>query len=158
MGVAKGTTNADLELAGTVGAPIDGQYGKLTLNGDGSYSYSRNAGTPGGVQDIFTYTIKDADGDLAHTTLSIDIGNGTISVIDLKPQAQGGDAAVYESALLASRDAGESAGSGGGSATARVTSRSLQQTVSRHSRLRAPASSVVGYSRQRRSPQRKATS
>ncbi len=130
-----------------------------TFNGDGSYSHNRNAGTPGGVQDIFTYTIKDADGDLAHTTLSIDIGNGTISVIDLKPQAQGGDAAVYESAPPASRDAGESAGSGGGSATATgdftiaPAVQWCQDTQNCwHQRHQC------WYLRQRRSPQRKATS
>ena len=37
------------------GAPfvVNGQYGVLTLQSDGNYSYTRNAGTPGGVQDVF---------------------------------------------------------------------------------------------------------
>ncbi|WP_421872893.1 Ig-like domain-containing protein [Nitratireductor rhodophyticola] len=50
---------------------IQGTYGKLTLNADGSYSYTRDAGTAGGVSDVFTYTLKDGDGDLTHTTLTI---------------------------------------------------------------------------------------
>ncbi len=45
---------------------MNGQYGKLTINEDGSYSYARNAGTPGNVSDVFTYTIKDGDGDTSH--------------------------------------------------------------------------------------------
>ncbi len=36
------------------------------MNADGSYSYARNAGTAGGVSDVFTYTIKDGDGDTVH--------------------------------------------------------------------------------------------
>jgi len=44
------------------GTTVNGQYGQLTINADGSYSYSRSAGTPGGVSDVFTYTLTDADG------------------------------------------------------------------------------------------------
>src|SRR5262249_23572816 len=56
---------------------VDGQYGKLTINEDGSYSYTRNAGTPGGVSDQFTYTLTDGDGDTSQTTLTISIGDNT---------------------------------------------------------------------------------
>ena len=60
--------------AGTVGGTTTGQYGVLTLNADGgSYSYTRNAGTPGGVTDTFTYTLTDGDGDTATATLTITI-------------------------------------------------------------------------------------
>ena len=76
-GVAAGTTNADLDNAATLDTPIQGAFGKLTLAADGSYSYTRDAGTAGGVSDVFTYTIKDGDGDLSHTTLTISIGNST---------------------------------------------------------------------------------
>ncbi len=34
----------------------------------------RDAGSPGGGSDVFTYTLKDGDGDLSHTTLTIAIG------------------------------------------------------------------------------------
>ncbi|MBZ9763008.1 VCBS domain-containing protein, partial [Mesorhizobium sp. CA8] len=43
VGVAIGNTNADLDSAATVGTVIQGLYGKLTLNADGSYSYTRDA-------------------------------------------------------------------------------------------------------------------
>ncbi|MFN3748846.1 MAG: beta strand repeat-containing protein [Sphingorhabdus sp.] len=59
--------------AGTIGGTTNGQYGVLTLNADGSYSYVRNSGTPGNVQDVFTYTVTDGDGDTATATLTIDI-------------------------------------------------------------------------------------
>ncbi|MFD2054170.1 DUF5801 repeats-in-toxin domain-containing protein [Mesorhizobium calcicola] len=110
-GVAAGTTNADLDSGVTLNAPIHGTYGTLTLQADGSYSYVRDAGTPGGVHDVFTYTIKDGDGDLSHTTLTISIGNSTPTISDLTPAAGGGDVVVNENDLLASRGAGESDGS-----------------------------------------------
>ncbi|WP_071057724.1 VCBS domain-containing protein [Pelistega sp. MC2] len=75
VGVAKGDTAAALDQPDTVGVALEGEYGTLTLHADGSYSYERKAGTAGGGNDVFTYTIKDGDGDLAHTTLTISIGN-----------------------------------------------------------------------------------
>ncbi|MFD1977975.1 DUF5801 repeats-in-toxin domain-containing protein [Mesorhizobium kowhaii] len=110
-GVAAGATNADLDSGATLNTPIHGTYGTLTLQADGSYSYVRDAGTAGGVHDVFTYTIKDGDGDLSHTTLTISIGNSTPTIGDLTPAAGGGDVTVNEDDLLASRGAGESAGS-----------------------------------------------
>ena len=74
-GVAAGNTNANLDNPATLATPIQGAFGKLTLAADGSYSYTRDAGTAGGANDVFTYTIKDGDGDLSHTTLTISIGN-----------------------------------------------------------------------------------
>ncbi|RWM26257.1 VCBS domain-containing protein, partial [Mesorhizobium sp.] len=111
VGVAKGTTNADLDDTSTLGVQIQGAYGKLTLHADGSYTYVRDANTPGGVNDVFTYTIKDGDGDTSHTTLTIAIGNSTPEITDLTPEANGGDVTVNEDDLLASRGSGESAGS-----------------------------------------------
>ena len=60
---------------------------------------------------MFTYTIKDGDGDLSHTTLTISIGNSPPTITNLTPAAGGGDVTVNEDDLLASRGAGESAGS-----------------------------------------------
>ena len=51
-GVAAGTTNADLDNAATLGTPIQGTFGKLTLAADGSYSYDdANTGTAAPVTD-----------------------------------------------------------------------------------------------------------
>ncbi|MCQ8818455.1 Ig-like domain-containing protein, partial [Mesorhizobium sp. SEMIA396] len=99
VGVQAGNTNTDVDNAATLNAPIQGSYGTLTLLADGSYSYVRAAGTPGGVNDVFTYTIKDGDGDTSHTTLTISIGNSTPVITDLTPEAIGGDVVVNEAAL-----------------------------------------------------------
>lgn len=55
------------------GTAVAGLYGTLTLNSDGSYSYVRNAGSPGNVSDVFTYTLSDGDGDTSTATLTISI-------------------------------------------------------------------------------------
>ncbi|WP_417818940.1 hypothetical protein, partial [Tritonibacter scottomollicae] len=79
-GVAAGDTGTVLLDAGTVGTTVNGLYGVLTLNADGSYSYVRNADSPGGVQDIFTYTLQDGDGDTSITTLTIDIADSPVTL------------------------------------------------------------------------------
>ena len=94
-GVAAGATNADLDNAATLATPVQGAFGKLTLAADGSYSYTRDAGTAGGLNDVFTYTIKDGDGDLSHTTLTISVGDSTPT--DTIPAAGGATTTVYRS-------------------------------------------------------------
>src|SRR5690606_6573736 len=79
-GVVAGDTNANLDNPATVGAVIQGTYGKLTLTADGSYSYARDPGTDGGVQDVFTYTLKDGDGDLVNATLTISIADSPVTL------------------------------------------------------------------------------
>ncbi|WP_374090855.1 DUF5801 repeats-in-toxin domain-containing protein [Methylomicrobium lacus] len=81
------------------GTTVNGQYGQLTINADGSYSYSRSAGTPGGVSDVFTYTLTDADGDASTATLTIAIADAPVSLTDLTPQASGGELSVFEANL-----------------------------------------------------------
>jgi large repetitive protein len=66
--------------AGTLGSALAGTYGQLTLNGDGSYSYVRNPGTPGGVSDVFSYTVTDGDGDTSTATLTISIADSPTSL------------------------------------------------------------------------------
>src|SRR6476469_7189018 len=51
-----------------------GQYGVLTMDAEGDFNYVRNPGTPDGVKDVFNYTLADATGANASTTLTIDIG------------------------------------------------------------------------------------
>ena len=107
-GVAAGNTNADLDNAATLNTPIQGAFGKLTLAADGSYSYTRDAGTAGGADDVFTYTIKDGDGDLSHTTLTISVGDSTPT--DTIPAPGGATTTVFEQGLPARGS--EPAGSG----------------------------------------------
>ena len=107
-GVAAGNTGANLVNAATVGTVVQGLYGQLTLNADGSYSYVRDAGSAGGVSDVFTYTLRDGDGDLRNTTLTISIGDTTP---DTDVPAAGGETTIVYEAGLPAR-AGESEGSG----------------------------------------------
>src|SRR4051794_1353701 len=51
-----------------------GQFGLLSMDTQGNFSYVRNPGTPDGVKDVFNYTLADATGANASTTLTIDIG------------------------------------------------------------------------------------
>ena len=96
-GVAKGTTGVDLDNVTTVGTGIHGQFGTLTINADGTYNYVRDPASSGGVNDVFTYTIKDGDGDLSHTTLTISIGDSTPS--DVIPPPGGATTTVFEKGL-----------------------------------------------------------
>ena len=52
---------------------FSGQYGALSIDTHGNFNYVRNAGTPDGVRDVFQYTLADASGTNASTTLTIDI-------------------------------------------------------------------------------------
>ena len=106
-GVAAGDTGTVLVDAGTVGTTVNGLYGVLTLNGDGSYSYARNPDSPGGVQDVFTYTLQDGDGDTSVTTLTIDIAD---SPVTLTLPVSGDAGAVVDEEGLPARGA-ESPGS-----------------------------------------------
>lgn len=76
---------------------VVGKYGTLTIHSDGSYSYARNAGSAGGVSDVFTYTLTDGDNDTSTAQLTINIADATpTSTI---PTAGGATTTVYESGL-----------------------------------------------------------
>jgi VCBS repeat-containing protein len=67
--------NADTSFDGSGNLQVSGQYGVLLIKADGSYSYTRNPGTPGGVNDVFNYTLTDADGSASSANLTISIGD-----------------------------------------------------------------------------------
>ncbi|MCV2402982.1 Ig-like domain-containing protein [Marinomonas sp. C2222] len=65
---------------GTVGTSIEGDYGTLTINEDGSYTYQATASVssiPEGAVDTFSYTIVDEDGSTSTAELSINVGTET---------------------------------------------------------------------------------
>jgi probable HAF family extracellular repeat protein/VCBS repeat-containing protein len=63
--------------AAHVGQALAGQYGTLTLNADGSFSYASSGPTPlpvsGLVQDAFTYTESDGHGGTATASLTVTV-------------------------------------------------------------------------------------
>jgi T1SS-143 domain-containing protein len=88
---------ADVTINPVGNYQVSGQYGTLTIHSDGSYSYARNAGSAGGVSDVFTYTLTDGDNDKATAQLTITIADATpTSTI---PMAGGATTTVYESGL-----------------------------------------------------------
>jgi VCBS repeat-containing protein len=64
--------------AGSVGAPLAGVYGHLTLNANGSYAYVadnlsaiNNGPTGSHLQDPFTYTLSDGNGGSATAPITV---------------------------------------------------------------------------------------
>lgn len=95
-------TDADGNIAAVVlSGSADGTYGMLTLNADGSYTYTRNeTGVPdGGASDTFTYIAYDADGDAVEKTLTITIEN-------TDPTAPGGEGHTLTVTLSDAKTAG----------------------------------------------------
>lgn len=97
--------------AGNVGSGLVGNYGTLTLNNDGSYSYTLDSTNPAvqslgsgtSITEVYTYETTDADGDTAEATLTITI-HGTDDSITIGgtndgSTAAGADAQVFESDL-----------------------------------------------------------
>jgi VCBS repeat-containing protein len=101
---------------GNIGVAFAGNYGALTLNADGSYSYlldNQNAAVSGlqsggTLVDRFTYTVTDGDGDQSSATLTITIdgrtsmlGGSGISQMATNALASRIDAAFASSSALA---------------------------------------------------------
>ncbi len=105
VGVKAGSDTTTPVTTG-VGTVINGAYGKLTLNTDGSYTYDGNPDAITSPQsDIFVYTIQDADGDFSTTTLTIHLTDGGL----VAPADN--DALVYEKALDTAQDGSDLAAS-----------------------------------------------
>ena len=88
-GVATGSVT---EATTNVGSPLSGQYGAITINSDGTYSYVvdntntdvqalRTAGDT--LDDVFTYTIVDNDGAKSTTQITVRIEGANDNPNDL---------------------------------------------------------------------------
>ena len=111
-GTVSGVTGADMvgaggqitAIAGPAGSDtsfdadgkleIAGQYGTLSIDAQGNYTYVRNAGSPEGVTDTFTYTVADQAGTSDSAKLVIAIGNPPIL------QAQGSQTTLPNGAVV----------------------------------------------------------
>ena len=62
-----------------VNTAIAGLHGTLVLQANGGYTYQSTANNiTADTTDVFVYTIKDGDGDLSTTTLTINLANATV--------------------------------------------------------------------------------
>ncbi len=62
------------------GDTLQGEFGTLMLNADGSYTYIRDFNTPGGVEESFDYDIVDQDGSTSSATLLIVIDDAPTQI------------------------------------------------------------------------------
>ncbi|MDO8266997.1 MAG: retention module-containing protein, partial [Moraxellaceae bacterium] len=92
---------------------LQGTYGNLTQNGDGTWTYHLDTGnpvvqglgvageTPETLTDTFTYNLTDTDGDIdtANIVVTITGVDDPVVITNLTPSGQGGDALVDEDDL-----------------------------------------------------------
>ncbi|MFH7588136.1 beta strand repeat-containing protein, partial [Oceanimonas smirnovii] len=106
-------SNIATESNGTL--VIEGQYGTLTINADGSYSYALDNSNldvqeltdTDTLEEVFNYTLTDGDGDEANADLTITINGSNDGVtVDVPnevtattPDADNTDQVVFESGL-----------------------------------------------------------
>ncbi|QXI24208.1 retention module-containing protein [Pseudomonas iranensis] len=99
VGVRFGADTSTSAIGG-LNSQINGTYGYLTLDANGNAVYHSNPNTvngPGAV-DVFTYTVRDADGDESTTTITIDVYNSCLKAVSDT------DVTVYEKALDLNKD------------------------------------------------------
>ncbi|MEI9412495.1 beta strand repeat-containing protein, partial [Mesorhizobium salmacidum] len=93
-GVRAAGADTSTAVTGGVATDIAGLHGTLHLNADGSYTYQSTANNiTSATTDVFVYTIRDGDGDLSTTTLTINLSDaGLVAPAD-------SDVTVNEAAL-----------------------------------------------------------
>ena len=99
VGVRAGADTSTSAIGG-LNSQINGAYGYLTLdvNGNAVYHSNPNVVNGPGAVDVFTYTVRDADGDESTTTITIDVYNSCLKAVS------DSDVTVYEKALDLNKD------------------------------------------------------
>ncbi|HJR32790.1 MAG TPA: retention module-containing protein, partial [Pseudomonas sp.] len=99
VGVRAGSDTSTSAIGG-LSTQINGTYGYLTLdaNGNAVYHSNPNSVSAPGATDVFTYTVRDADGDESTTTITIDVNDCTLVA------ATDTDVTVHEKALDLTKD------------------------------------------------------
>ncbi|MBD9438931.1 retention module-containing protein [Pseudomonas sp. PDM04] len=99
VGVRAGS-DTSTPVSGGLNTQINGTYGYLILDAQGNAEYHSypNAVNGPGASDTFTYTIRDADGDLSTTTVTVDVINSCLTA------AVDNEVTVYEKALDLNQD------------------------------------------------------
>ncbi|UVL85476.1 retention module-containing protein [Pseudomonas sp. B21-028] len=99
IGVRAGSDTSTPAIGG-LNTQINGTYGYLTLDANGNAVYHSNPDTVSapGATDVFTYTVRDADGDESTTTVTIDVHD--VCLVATPDQ----DISVHEEALDLNQD------------------------------------------------------
>ncbi|MCP1444036.1 VCBS repeat-containing protein [Pseudomonas sp. GGS8] len=99
VGVRAGSDTSTSAIGG-LNTHINGTYGYLTLDANGNAVYHSNPNSVGeaGATDVFTYTVRDADGDESTATITVDVSNSCLVA------ATDTDVTVYEKALDLTKD------------------------------------------------------
>ena len=83
VGVRAASGDPTTDVTTGVNTSIAGLHGTLILQADGSYTYQSTANNiTADTTDVFVYTVKDGDGDLSTTTLTINLPNVTVLAPD----------------------------------------------------------------------------
>lgn len=99
---------ADANASPVTPETINGKYGTLVLNADGTYTYTLDAkgdafkallGGEAGTPESFTYTLTDGDGDKSTATLTVNVLNLDDGVTINWLKSSGGDLIFKESHL-----------------------------------------------------------
>jgi T1SS-143 domain-containing protein len=70
--VCKIAFNGKEVVLGAYGATVNGEYGSLHIDADGSYNYDLFDGSTSGITDNFVYTLVDGDGDTSTANLKLE--------------------------------------------------------------------------------------
>ena len=73
-----GAGGSDATLSGGK-LSVAGEFGKLSVDAQGNYSYLANQGAPENSRDQFTYKLADSQGNSDTATLTIEIANRKLS-------------------------------------------------------------------------------
>ncbi|AZD14495.1 retention module-containing protein [Pseudomonas chlororaphis] len=99
VGVRAGSDTSTSAIGG-LNTTINGLYGTLTLDAFGNATYHSypNSVTAHDSQDVFVYTVRDADGDESTTTITIQICDTELRAVNDQ------DVTVFEKALDLNKD------------------------------------------------------
>ena len=79
VGVRAAGGDLTTDVTTGVNTSIAGLHGTLILQANGSYTYQSTANNiTANTTDVFVYTVRDGDGDLSTTTLTINLANATV--------------------------------------------------------------------------------
>lgn len=121
--VSTAITNQSLTFSIPVNSAIQGQYGSLTLNANGTYTYTPTVNIVQGdfAQDIFTYQMQDTAGAKSISTLTITI-EGTATGV---PDAKADTATITENAATYDANGADSTPGAGGASNPQITGGTL---------------------------------